>query len=70
MDANTLKLLRKFKPKLQRYVSLEQTHCGFEQDVKAAERVRDKLLEWLGAEIEAANQRAINQSNNLHRGPG
>lgn len=69
MSKTSHSLIRKFKRRLDKYVAMEQTHCGHEGPEMEAERAREKLIDWLGAEIEKCERAAVVESVR-NGGPG
>lgn len=62
--------MRRIERRLDRYVGMEQTHCGHEGPEMEAKYERRRLLDWLADEIEEYAREACQLDNQLNRGPG
>ena len=67
---STKSLIRKLEQRLDRYVGMQVSACGFEENIYKALNYQDKILAWLSDEIEKCKAEAVAESNSLNRGPG
>ena len=63
-------LMKRIRRRLDRYVTMEVSHCGHEGPMVEAMHERDHFLDWLELEIETREKSAIAEDITLNRGPG
>lgn len=70
MSKTSHNLIRRVERRLDRYVGMEQSHCGHEGPALEAKYERQRFLDWLQVELEKYANTVACERDALNRGPG